>query len=71
MFNNAGQNQAIGLFAYAAILDAGALILCRYRPWVRILMGSFLGTLILYSAWHAQFYSIDQFWTAMISISLI
>ena len=66
-----GQNNAISLFTYVAILDVGALVLSRYRPWIRVLVGSYIGTLILYSAWHSRFYSEDQFWTAFISVSAV
>jgi uncharacterized membrane protein len=60
-----GQNNAISLFTYVTILDIGALVLTRYRPWIRVLLGSFLGTLILYSVWHSRFYTVDQFSIAM------
>jgi uncharacterized membrane protein len=66
-----GENQAVSLFAYITILDIGALLLSRYRPWIRVLLGSYAGTFALYGAWHARFYTPDQFWTAMISISVL
>jgi uncharacterized membrane protein len=59
-----GQNNASSLFSYVAILNAGALVLLRFRPWNRLLVGSFAGTLILYGAWHARYYTVDQFWIA-------
>jgi len=36
-----GVNNAAGLFSYLFILDVGALILIRYRPWPRVLLGSY------------------------------
>jgi uncharacterized membrane protein len=66
-----GQNNALSLFSYLMILDVGALILVRYRPWIRVLIGAYLGTLILYSAWHNQFFSLDQFAIALGASSLL
>ena len=59
-----GENNAYSLFSYVAILNAGTLVLLRFRPWNHLLVGSFAGTLILYGAWHARYYSADQFWVA-------
>ena len=66
-----GQNNAISLFSYVTILDVGALVLVRQRPWIRILLGSYLGSAILYSAWHARYYTADQFWTAFVAASAV
>jgi uncharacterized membrane protein len=68
---SSGENNAISLFSYVAILDLGALFLVRNRPWVRVLIGSYFGTLFLYSAWHNRFYTVDQFATAFLSISVV
>jgi uncharacterized membrane protein len=66
-----GVNNAAGLFSYLFILDVGALILIRYRPWPRVLIGSYAGTLILYSSWHSSFYTADQFSTALVAVSVV
>jgi uncharacterized membrane protein len=66
-----GANNAFGLFSYLFILDVGALILIRYRPWPQVLIGSFAGTLVLYSSWHSTFYTPEQFSTALIAISVV
>jgi uncharacterized membrane protein len=63
-------NNAAGLFSYLAILDLGVLFISRYRPWQRVLLGSQIGTFLLYAAWHDRFYSADQFQTALITITL-
>ena len=68
---SSGENNAAGLFAYVAILDIGSLFLVRNRPWVRVLIGSYFGTLFLYSAWHSRFYTVEQFSTALLSISVV
>jgi uncharacterized membrane protein len=66
-----GVNNAAGLFSYLFILDVGALTLIRYRPWSRLLIGSYVGTLILYSLWHSSFYTADQFSTALVAVSAV
>ncbi len=55
-----GQNRAVELFSYVAVLDGAAVVLTSFRPWRRLLAGSFLGTLILYVGWYDKFYSDDQ-----------
>jgi uncharacterized membrane protein len=65
-----GENNAVSLFTYIAILDVGALALFCYRPWIRVLVGSYVGTLLLYSAWHVRFYSIDQLRMVWVSVSV-
>src|SRR5205085_10838206 len=66
-----GENNPFGLFSYLAILDAGALFLVRFRPSLRVLIGCYAGTLFLYSAWHSQFYTADQFSTALVAVSVL
>jgi len=66
-----GENNAFSLFLYITILDIGALVLLRYRSWVAILMGSYIGSLILYGTWHSRFYSGDQFLIAIGSASAV
>jgi uncharacterized membrane protein len=65
-----GENNAVSLFTYIAIFDAAALALLRYRPWIRVLVSSYIGTLLLYSAWHVRFYSIDQLPTTLFFVSV-
>jgi len=66
-----GENNAAVLFTYITLLDAGALFLFHYRSWMRLLIGSYIGTLILYSSWHSTFYTPNQFPIAITSISVI
>jgi uncharacterized membrane protein len=68
---SSGENNAVSLFAYVAILDIGALLLVWNRPWVRMLIGCYVGTLVLYSAWHSRFYTLDQFAIAIASVSVL
>ena len=50
-----GQNREVALFAYVAILDVGALGLVILKPWRRLLVLSYAGTLLLYIGWYSQF----------------
>jgi uncharacterized membrane protein len=65
-----GTNNASSLFSYLAILNVGALFLLVYKPWIRVLLGSYAGTLILYSSWYYRFYSTDQFSAALTSVTV-
>ena len=55
-----GENKEIALFAYVAVLDVATLALVALRPWRLLLVGSFIGTLVLYIGWYASYYSDDQ-----------
>jgi uncharacterized membrane protein len=55
-----GQNREIALFSYLILLDLGILALVTLKPWRRLLWMGFAGTLILYIAWDAEFYSRIQ-----------
>jgi uncharacterized membrane protein len=55
-----GQNREVALFSYVAILDLGALALVIFKPWRRLLVLSYAGTLILYVGWYSSFYDNDQ-----------
>ncbi|MEO8216532.1 MAG: DUF2339 domain-containing protein [Acidobacteriota bacterium] len=55
-----GENHALTLFSYLALLNAAMLVLSLVKPWHRIAGGAFLATLLLYVAWHASWYTRDQ-----------
>jgi uncharacterized membrane protein len=55
-----GQNREVALFAYVAILDLGALVLVIFKPWRRLLILSYIGTLLLYIGWYSSFYDVTQ-----------
>lgn len=55
-----GQNREIALFSYLALLDIGILALTSVKPWRRLLLLGFIGTLVLYVAWYASFYERSQ-----------
>src|SRR5579864_3854254 len=55
-----GQNREIALFSYVAILDLATLALVRFKPWRRLLVMSYAGTLLLYIGWYSSFYTRSQ-----------
>lgn len=59
-----GHNQPYTLFGYILLLDAGTLLLVRFRPWVSLAAASLCGTILIYASWHLKFYTITQNWLA-------
>ena len=55
-----GQNREIALFSYVAILDLATLALVTFKPWRRLLVMSYAGTLLLYCGWYFRFYNRSQ-----------
>jgi uncharacterized membrane protein len=55
-----GQNRELALFAYVAVLDLAALALVVFKPWRRLLLLSYAGTLLLYIGWYFSFYTRNQ-----------
>lgn len=56
-----GVNREIVLFSYLTLLDIGVLALVAFKPWRRLLWLGYVGTLLLYVAWYAEFYTRRQF----------
>ena len=55
-----GQNREIALFSYVVLLDLGILALIAFKPWRRLLLLGFIGTLLLYVGWASEFYGRSQ-----------
>lgn len=55
-----GQNHQIVLFSYVALLDLAMLVMVGFKPWRRLLVGSFIGTAIMYAGWYSEYYTKDQ-----------
>jgi len=55
-----GQNREAALFSYVVILDLGALALVIVKPWRRLLVLSYAGTLLLYIGWYMSYYDRSQ-----------
>src|SRR5207247_935831 len=63
-------NREVELFTYVALLDAAALILVAFFPWVRALAVAFFGTLFLYIGWYSSYYTAAQQVRTMLFASL-
>jgi len=55
-----GQNHEVVLFSYVVLLDIAILAMAIFKPWRRLLWGSFAGTVILYIGWYSDYYTKDQ-----------
>src|SRR5262249_10799704 len=55
-----GQNHEIVLFSYTALLGVAMLVVAGFKPWRRLLVGSFIGTTVLYIGWVRDYYTKDQ-----------
>jgi uncharacterized membrane protein len=55
-----GQNHEVVLFSYVVLLDLGMLVMVAFKPWRRLLVGSFIGTATMYVGWFINYYSKDQ-----------
>jgi uncharacterized membrane protein len=65
-----GEDRAVGLFAYLFLLDAGALLLDRRKPWPETMPLAFTGTMLLYAGWWGRFYHPGRFTTAACGLAL-
>jgi uncharacterized membrane protein len=57
---SSGQNQPLTLFGYVLLLDMGTLLLLRFRPWPSLVAASLVGSVLLYSGWHSEYFSEAQ-----------
>jgi uncharacterized membrane protein len=55
-----GQNRELALFSYVALLNIATLVMLVFKPWRRLLILSYVGTLILYLGWYFEFYKQDE-----------
>jgi uncharacterized membrane protein len=65
-----GENQPVALFGYIMLLDAGTLMLIRFRRWPSLVAASLAGTVLLYASWHSEFFTDEQRWLAFGVIAL-
>src|SRR5262249_23915439 len=54
------QNHEVVLFTYVAILDLAILATSIFKPWRRLMWGSFIGTAILFAGWAERWYGLDN-----------
>ena len=55
-----GENHEIVLFSYVAVLDLALVVLTGIKPWRRIAILGFIGTLTYYVSWYNTFYDRTQ-----------
>jgi len=55
-----GQNRELALFSYVALLDLAVLAFMVLKPWRRLLLLGYAGTLFFYIGWYSTFYSRSQ-----------
>ncbi len=59
-----GENRPVQLFSYILLLDLGAVFLLRFRPWRSLALASLFGTVLVYIAWHGEYFTAGQSWIA-------
>jgi uncharacterized membrane protein len=65
-----GENHEIILFSYLALLDLALLALTMMKPWRRVAVLGFIGTLIYYVGWYNTFYDRTQLTPTLIFATL-
>jgi uncharacterized membrane protein len=65
-----GENHEIALFSYLLLLNVACLALIVLRPWSRLLLGAFTGTVFFFVTWSSRFYSDSEFSTTVFFLSL-
>jgi uncharacterized membrane protein len=55
-----GQNRELALFSYVNVLDLATLALVVFKPWRRLLLLSYAGTLLFYISWYSTFYNRSE-----------
>lgn len=65
-----GINREVELFSYLFVLDAGVLALVAFKPWRRLLWLGFVGTVVLYVGWYAEYYTRSQIQPTLIFATL-
>ncbi|MCX6143302.1 MAG: DUF2339 domain-containing protein [Ignavibacteriales bacterium] len=66
-----GHSNEIGLFTYLALLNVGLLgLLLKKESWAILEPLSFVGTWLLYAAWHVRYYQPEDLFLTIFFISL-
>ena len=65
-----GENHEIALFSYLLLLNVATLVLIALRPWSRLLLGGFAGTVFFFISWSWRFYSDSEFGVTAFFLSL-
>ena len=65
-----GEDKALALFLFLALLDAGALVLDHRKPWPETVPLAMTGTILLYGGWYARFFTPERFEVAAFGMVL-
>jgi uncharacterized membrane protein len=65
-----GNNEEIFLFSYLLMMNAATMALLVSKGWNRLLVLSFLGTVVFYWGWYWQFYGPASFTTTAFFLAL-
>ncbi len=65
-----GENHEIILFSYLVLLDLALLVLTAVKPWRRIAILGFIGTLTYYVGWYNEFYDRAQLTPTLVFATL-
>ena len=65
-----GENHEIILFSYLVLLDLALLVLTAVKPWRRIAILGFIGTLTYYVGWYNEFYDRSQLTPTLVFATL-
>ena len=65
-----GEDRALALFLFIALLDAGALLIDHRKPWPETAPIAMTGTVLLYSGWYARFFRPERFEVAALGLVL-
>ena len=65
-----GEDKALALFLYLALLDAGALVVDNRKPWPETAPLAMFATVLLYSGWYGQFFTPARFEVAAFGLVL-
>jgi uncharacterized membrane protein len=55
-----GGNHEIFLFTYILTIDVAMILLLRFKPWPRLLLGAFPTTVAYFIGWYVAFNTVDQ-----------
>ncbi|HEY6412630.1 MAG TPA: DUF2339 domain-containing protein [Edaphobacter sp.] len=65
-----GGNHEIFLFTYLLAINIATIVLIRLKPWPRLLLGAFPGTVVYFIGWYVQFYTSEELLVTSIFIVL-
>lgn len=65
-----GVDNAVGLFTYIALLDAGVLAVAYFKRWRSLDFASFAATVVMTLGWAAKFYEPGKLWVTLFFLSV-